>query len=269
MVRYLQPHELDSTDDVYIHGHDFRPDQSGPTELFAHAYYRRLDILLKELRRWIRADARVADLGCAQGNIGLRVAETGCRVILGDRWPTMLSYARRKRERGRVDYVVLELALLPFADGCLDCIVSCEVIEHLDSPEMLISESHRVLRPGGILLLTTPNGSALRRNLPIWSEIKQIDHRNLPADRDDHRLLFTPDELADEMQAHGFSILTKRTFNTPVITGFMKLRYLTRRLPTSARNVMEDVISHLLPARAVRAISHELMVVGRKNGTDP
>jgi hypothetical protein len=105
--------------------------------------------------------------------------------------------------------------------------------------------------------------------LPTWSEVKHIDHRKLPADRDDHRLLFTPDELADEMQARGFSVLTKRTFNTPVITGFMKLRYFVRRLPSSARTIMDDFISHLLPARAVRAISHELMVVGCKNESDP
>ena len=269
MVRYLQPHELDSTDDVYIHGHDFRPGQTGPAALFAHAYYRRLDILLKELGRWLPVDARVADLGCAQGNIGLRIAETGCHVVLGDRWTTMLSYARRKRERGRVDFVALELPLLPFADSCLDGIVSCEVIEHLDAPEMLISESFRVLRPGGFLLLTTPNGSALRSRLPTWSEVKYTDHRKLPANRDDHRLMFTPDELADELEVRGFTILTKRTFNTPVITGFMKLRYLTRHLPAYVRSAMEDVICRLLPARAVRAVSHELMIVGRKSGPEP
>ena len=264
MVRYLEPHELTSEDDVHIHRHDFRPGQRGPLELFADAYYRRLDILLKELGRWIPAGARVADLGCAQGNIGLRIAETGCRVTLGDRWPTMLSYARRKRERGQVDYVALELPRLPFAAGAFDAVVSCEIIEHLDAPEFLISEIHRVLRPGGIALLTTPNGSALGSRLPTWSEVRHIDHRTLPADADDHRLLFTPEELADEMKAAGFTILTSRTFNTPVMTGFMKARYLTRHIPTRTRSAIEGVVTRLLPERVARAVTHELMVLGRK-----
>jgi SAM-dependent methyltransferase len=46
---------------------------------------------------------------------------------------------------------------LPFPDNCFDILVSCETIEHLPSPEEGVREFDRVTRPGGTLLLTTPN----------------------------------------------------------------------------------------------------------------
>jgi SAM-dependent methyltransferase len=50
----------------------------------------------------------------------------------------------------------------PFADGEHDCVLCCEILEHLlINPSHMLFEAHRVLRPGGRLLITTPN--VLRR----------------------------------------------------------------------------------------------------------
>ncbi|ACS80710.1 class I SAM-dependent methyltransferase [Maridesulfovibrio salexigens] len=46
---------------------------------------------------------------------------------------------------------------LPYEDNSFDLVTSVEVIEHLDSYENLIGEAKRVLKPGGLLILTTPN----------------------------------------------------------------------------------------------------------------
>ncbi|MBT8228697.1 MAG: methyltransferase domain-containing protein, partial [Bacteroidia bacterium] len=46
---------------------------------------------------------------------------------------------------------------LPFEEGTFDIVVSSEVIEHVPDPLKAITEMHRVLKPGGILVLTTPN----------------------------------------------------------------------------------------------------------------
>lgn len=54
---------------------------------------------------------------------------------------------------------------LPFADATFDCMISFQVIEHVRRDRELVREVHRVLRPGGLLILTTPNAPmSLTRN---------------------------------------------------------------------------------------------------------
>jgi SAM-dependent methyltransferase len=49
-----------------------------------------------------------------------------------------------------------DASALPFADGVADAIVCTEVIEHVVEPATLLAEAHRVLKPGGSLLLSAP-----------------------------------------------------------------------------------------------------------------
>jgi SAM-dependent methyltransferase len=59
--------------------------------------------------------------------------------------------------------VDLESELLPFGDGCIDLILCCEVIEHLDvDPMFMLVEFNRVCKVGGHILLTTPNSCSAR-----------------------------------------------------------------------------------------------------------
>jgi len=51
---------------------------------------------------------------------------------------------------------------LPCGHGSYDTIVSTEVIEHLENPRAAFREFHRLLRPGGTLIVTTPNQESLR-----------------------------------------------------------------------------------------------------------
>lgn len=51
---------------------------------------------------------------------------------------------------------------VPVSDETYDVIVSTEVIEHLENPRAVFREFHRLLRPNGILIVTTPNQESLR-----------------------------------------------------------------------------------------------------------
>jgi SAM-dependent methyltransferase len=60
--------------------------------------------------------------------------------------------------RHRPDYIVADMtARLPFADAAFDAAVCLEGIEHIPDPLLLLGELMRVLRPGGMLVLSTPN----------------------------------------------------------------------------------------------------------------
>ena len=54
---------------------------------------------------------------------------------------------------------------LPFADASFDALACVDGIEHIENPFALIREAHRVLRPGGSLVISTPNIMALRSRL--------------------------------------------------------------------------------------------------------
>lgn len=45
----------------------------------------------------------------------------------------------------------------PFEDNCFDVIISVEVIEHLNNPDLYLDEIYRVLKPSGVFVITTPN----------------------------------------------------------------------------------------------------------------
>ena len=57
---------------------------------------------------------------------------------------------------------------LPYADAAFDIVTCSEVIEHLENFRALLREAHRVLRPGGTLVLTTPNV------LNAWSRLRYV-----------------------------------------------------------------------------------------------
>ena len=63
------------------------------------------------------------------------------------------------------EFVCAEVPPLPFGDGEFDCVISFQVIEHIRDDRRFVSEVWRVLRPGGIFVVTTPNAPmSLTRN---------------------------------------------------------------------------------------------------------
>jgi SAM-dependent methyltransferase len=56
---------------------------------------------------------------------------------------------------------------LPFADASFDTVVCSEILEHIFSPDLLLREIHRVLRPGGRVILTVPNLHCFRNRVDV------------------------------------------------------------------------------------------------------
>ncbi|MEA3365643.1 MAG: methyltransferase domain-containing protein, partial [Candidatus Hydrogenedentes bacterium] len=99
---------------------------------------------------------------------------------------------------------------LPFEDAAFDAVVSIEGIEHIERPFDFIRECGRVLKPGGYLLLTTPNISALRSRwrwflTGFHNKCKYpLDEKN-PAPRHHINMLSFP-ELRYMLHTNGFRI---------------------------------------------------------------
>lgn len=127
-----------------------------PTTTPLEAYRRRSrrDVMVK-----LMADGqRAMDLGCGSG-INLPYLLERYQTVVGVDYREGVMNARRT---GAV-MVVGDAECLPFQDGSFQFILCSEVIEHLENPGKMLSEVHRVLCPGGRVLITTPNHLELQR----------------------------------------------------------------------------------------------------------
>jgi SAM-dependent methyltransferase len=107
-----------------------------------------------------RADARLLDLGCYDGDWTLRLAErVGTKCVHGvEISPSMVDHCRA---RG-IEVTVGNLnERVPLPDASFDVIHANQVIEHLHDTDMFVQEVHRLLAPGGYAILSTNNLASL------------------------------------------------------------------------------------------------------------
>ena len=135
--------------------------------------------------RFAPQDAKILDLGCGNGISSRLLNQSGFEVVGTDISPLFLEDAR-KWENPDLRYEVCDVVELPFVDESFDVICSNELIEHLPDVETALSEMVRVVREGGIVVLSGPNlCSPLtplfdwirlmcgRPGRPVWGETKQ------------------------------------------------------------------------------------------------
>jgi SAM-dependent methyltransferase len=100
-----------------------------------------------------------------------------------------------------------ELDHFPFEDGEFDIILCMEVIEHLAySPTHMLAEAHRVLKPGGMLLLTTPNSISLHNTLRLMRNKTNAFAYSGYGVYGRHNREFTAKELADLTLSCGYQL---------------------------------------------------------------
>lgn len=106
------------------------------------------------VRGFLKGD--LLEVGCGFGDFTEWCAEAlGCRAIGID--PSTEAIARAQNRFPAATFFVGVAEDLPFPDSSFDSIVTLEVVEHLLEPSRFFLEALRVLRPGGYLVVQTPN----------------------------------------------------------------------------------------------------------------
>ena len=154
--------------DAVAGDYQYRAMHSGPRmQRFWHAG--KLILIDRLIRPHVSAGARLLEIGCGSGNLLLQATVRGSYPVALDLALPSLAFVRLRLQQagsgpdapGGFACVQGLGDALPFAGDSFDCVLLSEVVEHLEAPHRTVREAVRVLRPGGRLLVTTPNYRSL------------------------------------------------------------------------------------------------------------
>ena len=117
-------------------------------------WFRRHEVVYQQLAPRC-AGLEVLEAGCGEGYGADLISRVARRVIALDYDETTVAHVRARYPR--VEVMHGNLAELPLADASVDVVVNFQVIEHLWNQTQFVRECARVLRPSGLLMVSTPN----------------------------------------------------------------------------------------------------------------
>jgi SAM-dependent methyltransferase len=161
---------------------------------FIGRIYREL-ILYPRLNHFLKG--KTLDLGCGIGHmVAFRRGTVGCDIN-----PYNISFCKKKK----LEAYLMKPDKLPFKNQSFESVFMDNVLEHIASPNKLIGEIIRVLKPGGILLIGVPGVKGFKRD-------------------DDHKIFYNESKLVHLAKQHNFKV--NHFFYMP----FVKSKFLNHHL---------------------------------------
>ncbi|MEM6973344.1 MAG: class I SAM-dependent methyltransferase [Pseudomonadota bacterium] len=158
-----------------IGGFDLRPDNSTQTEDSTYLRRHRHEYLrtVQDVDRYFegRRDRRVFEIGAFFGVVSIALKRLGYDVVASDA-PEFMEIPEQIERFGREEIAIDKMRLQDFqlngADEAFDCVIMCEVLEHLNfNPLPLLKDINRVLSLGGLFYLSLPNQAQIRNRLGV------------------------------------------------------------------------------------------------------
>ncbi len=135
---------------------------------------------------------RLLDLGGGAGGATERFARGCSEVVILEPNAKKVAYGRRRRPAIR--FLEGRAHSIPYPDGSFDRITAVVSFHHMEDPDRVLTEVHRVLREGGRFVLMELPPAHAPGALFHW----------FAARRGEHLSFSNPDELARKLEAHGF-----------------------------------------------------------------
>lgn len=157
-------------------------------------------------KRWVEPGSSVLEAGCGLGHFTVAAHALGYRAE-GVDWsePTI---ARLRTQFPSIAWQACDVRRLPFADRTFDSVYSPGVCEHFeDGPAAVLEETRRVLRVGGIAVVSSPCF-----NVWLQQRTSKLASADAPADADFHEYAFAPAGMARLLEQLGFGVLQVRPY---------------------------------------------------------
>ena len=149
---------------------DERPRPDSADQANFHNHLARYQFAL----RWIRPGTDVLETACGTGYGSQLIASVAKRVLATDYSPLAIDYARRHFASPNLRFEVMDCNEWHVLPASYDCIVSFEVLEHLPNQVEYLRNCASALRPGGILLISTPNRSTAQIHMRSIQQVNEF-----------------------------------------------------------------------------------------------
>lgn len=190
-------------------------------------------------RELFQPEWKCLDAACGSGYGAAFLADKLRSVDAIDVDPAAIAYSRAKYSRPNLNYHCANLeSTLPFPDAMFDAITSFETLEHVSNQTKMISEFYRVLKPDGILMISTPDRTVSERiglaNHFHVAELSKAEFVNLLS------LSFTVESLhgqgyASRVASHWRAIHRVLKFGTRIVSSKIRTRIEVTLAQTLAR----------------------------------
>ncbi|MCS6955191.1 MAG: class I SAM-dependent methyltransferase [Candidatus Calescibacterium sp.] len=169
----------------------------------------RKEFILKNLRKYIKYDDKIIEIGSGTGNISYYLMKNGyTNISNGDIHRKGLKYSQKYGIKECYQFDILET---PFENE-FDAVLAFDVIEHIENDTKVLQNIYKMLKPKGKVVITVP------AHMWLWSKIDEISK---------HKRRYSKKQLKQKLVNSGFRILTINYFFisiTPLLL-FRKMIY--------------------------------------------
>jgi 2-polyprenyl-3-methyl-5-hydroxy-6-metoxy-1,4-benzoquinol methylase len=189
-------------------------------------------------------EMKILDFGCGSGYFVSKLRDAEYQAQGLDISAEAIQYGQRQ---GIQDIDVLDAHRFNFADRCFDCVLSLDVIEHLEDESWALQEFERILKPGGILIMTVPAFTFL------WGVQDKAAH---------HFRRYSMSQLLKKVKSSTrLSILRKSYFNFFLFLPIAAFRLMSRWFNIGNRESDFEINNELVNRVLLKIVDFERLIL--------
>lgn len=165
-----------------------------PTRYFL-LYERQLQLISD----FVSKNSVVLDLGCGMGHVAEKIQPKVKGYMGIDIAKERIKQCKQRLKSEKFFFFTADASKLPFSEAYFDVVIASEIIEHIPDTNLFLQSIRRVLKKGGILIISTPCSFFFEHNLQLLYQ-------------HEHLYVFTPRKLTRILKENGFSVEDMKGF---------------------------------------------------------